>query len=321
MTGWALEAFGMSVDSLRRLPGMTPGSASAPRPNRELRLVFPTRAEFDARWSGAAGPPVWQTILDGRPSALEVGIAGDLRFGFGDEASFRISADAATVACHATAREDERWQRVLLDTVLACASLVRGHEVLHAAGVGHDGDVVAIMGHSGAGKSTLAIELMRRGRPLFSDDLIVLRPGTPLLAHPGPPLLNCPGASVGTVVPALGEAVAEIDGETWVQVHHAVDGPRRVAAIVLLRRAPGLATALQRLPSSPLMLLGEMLALGHLAGRARTRFAVAGDLAGDTRLFRLDADERTPPSLLADLVEDGLAGRMEVSDGPASLMP
>ena len=38
----------------------------------------------------------------------------------------------------------------------------------------HRRGVVAIMAPSGAGKSTLAAELMRRGWPLFADDVLVL---------------------------------------------------------------------------------------------------------------------------------------------------
>jgi serine kinase of HPr protein (carbohydrate metabolism regulator) len=48
--------------------------------------------------------------------------------------------------------------------------------------------VVAIAGPSGSGKSTLAIELLRRGWPLFADDVLTLdHTEGAVRAHPGTP--------------------------------------------------------------------------------------------------------------------------------------
>ena len=83
------------------------------------------------------------------------------------------------------------WQRALVTEVLPAISVMRGDEALHAAAVDSPDGVVAIMAPSGAGKSTLAVELLRRGRPLFADDVLILEQiEGAVRAHPGSPHMN-----------------------------------------------------------------------------------------------------------------------------------
>ncbi|MCP4661271.1 MAG: hypothetical protein GY856_38190 [bacterium] len=52
---------------------------------------------------------------------------------------------------------------------------IRSHLLLHAGALEHRGRGVLLAGGSGAGKSTLALELVRRGFKLLSDDVAAIR--------------------------------------------------------------------------------------------------------------------------------------------------
>ena len=67
------------------------------------------------------------------------GADGDVLIRYGHRAFFHLSADRRVLRCAPTERDDPIWQRVLLDTVLWTASLLRGYELLHASAVQTDG--------------------------------------------------------------------------------------------------------------------------------------------------------------------------------------
>jgi hypothetical protein len=265
-----------------------------------VRLV--DRAELDAVWTEAGATVLWETRFpDGRRVRVAQAADCSQRIEYGDDALFQLGADDATVQCAPAVVEDPHWKRFFLDTVLWWLCLSRGRHALHASAVESDGCLLAFAGATGGGKTTLAAELLRRGWSLFSDDVVVLerRPDDTAIAHPGPGLMNLPWA-IGDP-DQLGRCIARFDEqrEDWIAVERSSTAPRELTALVLLRRAPGLATSLEQRDGSMIDLLPH---LWGLPGDLQRHFHAAGDLVAETPTFTLDADVDIEPAVLADLV-------------------
>lgn len=304
--GKGYSAFGLTLRSSFVLPGMTPAETSG-LPEVVLELESP--AELAASWSGPQSPAPWRGKLgDGEDLAVEWGRAGDLLFAYGARAQFRLDPERSRLGCAPRDPRQLDWQRVLLTRILPNVSLARGREALHAGAVETPLGVVAIVAPSGMGKSTLAIELMRRGWPLFADDSLALeRTGPSLLAHPSTPHTNLPIRDHEAPAPErLGAVLGTLAGERWIAAHKTSREARPVAAIALLERRPGLRLEAQPLPASPLALAPYMLGLPDDADRDAARFALYSDLVDDSILLRLSGDVGDRPADLADTLERAL---------------
>lgn len=297
------SAFGLCLRPSFDLPGLTAGAATAGLPEIAIELESPE--ECAAAWSGPASPSPWRGVLgDDRELTIQWGIQGDLLFGYDDRAWFRLDPTRSRLGCAPDDRQATDWLRVLLTRVLPNVSLARGREVLHASAVETPLGVVALAAPSGAGKSTLAIELVRRGWPLFADDALVLdATGPSLLAHPSAPCtsLALDGPHAGAVA-GFGSEIATLGEEAWVTVERASRAPRQVAAVVLLERRPGLLLEARPLPAQPLTLAPYMLGLPDDAGRDARRFSLYSDLVGSAMLLRLRGDTGDRPEDLADML-------------------
>jgi hypothetical protein len=293
------RAFGLSVEADFRLAGIPAADGAERRPRVSVRLV--ERAELERAWSGGDSAPVWETVMgDGTSFVHEIGAAGDHRFLYGADA-FHLSNDAGTILCAPADPEDAAWRRQLLDTILFSAAFANGLELLHAAAVETDDGVVAFVAGTGAGKSSLAAELVRRGLPLFCDDVLALAVGPEgLLCFPAPPVMSLPGAS-GAVA---GRVIAGFprEGELWLAPERFAASPRPPAAIYVLDREAG---GIDEVAPTVLDLLPHAISLPHDSARARSRFALFSELAQQVPLRRLhvDADD---PAALADRVEASL---------------
>jgi hypothetical protein len=189
----------------------------------------------------------------------------------------------------------------VLDTVLWTASLLRGFELLHASSVCTSAGVVAVVAPQGFGKTTLALELIRRGYPLFADDILALgRAEDGLVCHPGPPLMNIPRQHAGD---RHGRPLAILGAQTWVELERVEERPSPAAAVFVLEPGRPGSTPVQ---PSQLRLLPHSLGFRHLPGRQRTRFEVFGELAATTPVFALGGAMQVPASTLADGVERSL---------------
>jgi hypothetical protein len=295
-------AFGLSLRSSFPLPGMPEGDREGEGlPRVDIALESP--AELEAAWSGSHGSSPWQGRLgDGQRLTIERGVAGDLRFGYGERASFRFDPTRGRLSCAPRDAARLDWQRVLLNRVLPNVGIAHGHEALHASAVETALGVVAIAAPSGTGKSTLASELMRRGWPLFADDVLILarRPGG-IEAEPGAPQMNV--AAGATVAERLGETLGVLAGERWIAVPSTSSRARRVAAIVLFERAAGLELEARTLPGSPLALAPCMLGVPDDEERDAARFALYSDLVESARLVRVGGHRAVPVEDFADAVE------------------
>jgi hypothetical protein len=307
-------AFGLSLHSSFPLPGMSQMRVREGLPELDVALEEP--AELEAAWSGGGSP--WRGQLgDGEELTIERGAGGDLRFGYGERASFRLDPAGGQLGCAPREVADLDWQRALLTRVLPNVSIARGHEALHACAVEASLGVVAVAAPSGMGKSTLAAELIRRGWPLFADDVLILRrrAGT-IEAQPGTPHMNMAGGVGDTE--GLGETLGTLAGERWVAARQTCSQGRRVAALILLERGPGLSLGVEPLPGSPLTLAPYMLGLPDDEGRDASRFGLYSDLVEEVRLLRLTGGPRDQPADLADAIERALGLGSPAADRSAA---
>jgi hypothetical protein len=303
-----LRAFGLGL--LANVP--PPGAwVAAPLAEPSLRLQEAPAAEIAECWSGldAIG---WEGTIDGAPLVVERGLAGDHRFVHGTSAIHHLSADAGTLRCAPADPAEQSWWRVVLDSVLFTAALLRGYEALHAGTVATQDGALAITATTGGGKSTLLCELLSDGLTLMTDDVLVLETSgdrSPL-AHPGPPLMTVPADTS----PLPGAPIASVGEERWVAVPvHPSAIP--LSALVVLNRSRGLATSLHPARDPLAALIGSLLRFPHLPERERTRFEVAGAIAAHVPIWELCADPSVTPRALAGLL------RTELIDPPRARRP
>ena len=294
----------MEIDVSFPLPGASArGSSSS---EHRLALTLVSRAELSPL---ADEERVLRhlNVFEGCPYAMLESRAGDILFHYGARALFHLSADRAVLRCAPAPGSNYAWQRVLLDTVLWTVSLLRGFELLHASAVETSEGVIAFVAMTGGGKTSLAAEFLRRGSLLFCDDVLALddRDGQ-VLGYPGPPLVNLPHAvraeSLGTA-----RLIEDFGDEQWIQIGVSPREAQPLAAAVLVHRSRGQRSECSRIDATNLSLLPHAIGFPHLEYRAKRRFELFGLLASTTPVLRLTADPSVPPSVLVDLVEEGLA--------------
>jgi hypothetical protein len=301
VVGPSVEHPGMVGGSVERLPS--------------LRLTLRTPAELASAWSAECRAPAWSGRLsDGVRLTVERGKAGDVLFSYGYRARFRLDSSHEQLECAPADVADTAWQRALVGSVLCKVSVMLGYEALHAAVVDSPRGVVAFLGPSRAGKSTLALELVRRGWPLFADDALIFARGElGVLAHSGGAHLRVAGTPPSWCAGSeLGSAPAGLTGKRWLIVGGASDGPcepRPIRALCLLARGRDLTLSVRTLPSNPLLLAPFMLGFQGNVERQRRRFAVYGELVAGASLMRLTGALSDRPSQLVDAIERALAPR------------
>ena len=297
---WSYTAYGLALHSTFRLPGMqeAPGRGL---PSLALHLKAPE--ELAPYWPMTAGPPSWSGRMgDGRRLAITRGRDGDLLFTHGLDDRFRLNPSEGVLWCAPRDIDRLDWRRVLINRVLPNASIAYGREALHASAVETGVGVVGIAAPSGAGKSSLAGELVRRGWPLFGDDVLVLDRGPEgILAQPAGPHMNLPLDQPATH--EVGVTLGILGDERWIAASMASSKPREISAIVLLERGAGVDLEVEVLPRSPLGIAPFMIGLPEGNGRDASRFALYADLVESARLLRLSAGLDHPPAALAECLE------------------
>lgn len=153
------EAFGLVVRSQMPLPELRAAQAGA------VVDVDVECGEVPAELPGAS---VRNAFFDVAGEDMLIRIAGVARYRLRGGRTVTIAADEG-------APEDD--VRAFLLTVVCGALLHQRDElVLHGSAVALGGRAVAFLGFSGLGKSTLAAGFRRRGVPVLTDDLCVVRP-------------------------------------------------------------------------------------------------------------------------------------------------
>lgn len=290
------------------LPGVAavPADGDGPR----VAVEMATEAQLRDGWSGAYGPPAWETVLgDGTRLRYEIGFGGDHRFRYGADI-FHVSPDARTVLCCVQDPDDAHWQRQLLDTILFSVSFAHGFELLHASAVELDDGVVAFLAPTGGGKSSIAAELCRRGHRLFCDDVLAIEwRGEQLVGHPGPAVMSIP-RSCGLPASLGASAIAGFpaENETWVALARTATVPLPLRAVYLLDRFAERAHVSELTAPTVLDLLPHTISLPHSPARARSRFELFSALAERVAIFRLAAEPAASAGAIADLVQTSLEG-------------
>jgi hypothetical protein len=299
--------FGLRLRCGFPLPGMRPREAEG-LPSLAVEQVEPER--LAASWSGSRG--AWRGQLgDGTELTIERGERGDLRITNRRRGDFRLDRRGELLECAPTDPSGLAWKRVLLSRVLPLAAMRQGAQALHASAVQSPAGVVAIAAASGGGKSTLAAELVARGWPHFTDDVLVISPSPDgPLVHPGTPHSTLAGNGPGPAPHELGEVLDVNDGEAWTAISASALGSCRLAAVVVLDRGGSGAPRTSALPASPLTLAPHMLGLPDEGPEAEARrFATYSDLAARARFLKLSADQRASSDELADALERALDAR------------
>lgn len=299
--------FGLSIAADFVLPGMAPVDHGP----TDVTIRLGTRQDVEAAWAAREPATAWRSLFgDGQVFSGQRAADGSWRLAYGQDALFFVSADADTVLCGPEDPQDPAWQRVLLDAVLMVASVAAGFEVLHAGAVGTSAGVVAVAAESGGGKSSLVAELMRRGHPLFCDDILVLDRGPDgVRSHPGPPVMNVPVSPEHFPIAEIGSVLATFGDEAWIAVRHVARRPRPLAAVCLLERGPDTTTQVQRLEASPLHLRPHVRPLRVPVERDRERFELLADLAETVPVHLVSAGPEVRPDGVADMVESVLETR------------
>ncbi|MDQ3435171.1 MAG: hypothetical protein M3481_10915 [Actinomycetota bacterium] len=299
--------FGLSIAADFVLPGMAPVDHGP----TDVTIRLGTRQDVEAAWAAREPATAWRSLFgDGQVFSGQRAADGSWRLAYGQDALFFVSADADTVLCGPEDPQDPAWQRVLLDAVLMVASVAAGFEVLHAGAVGTSAGVVAVAAESGGGKSSLVAELMRRGHPLFCDDILVLDRGPDgVRSHPGPPVMNVPVSPEHFPIAEIGSVLATFGDEAWIAVRHVARRPRPLAAVCLLERGPDTTTQVQHLQASPLHLRPHVRPLRVPVERDRARFELLADLAETVPVYRVCVGSEMPPPGVADIVEGVLETR------------
>jgi hypothetical protein len=298
------RGFGLRLEPAFPLPGRWPEPPAGDMPS--VRLEIAPRAALESTLDAADTSMEWHTVFpDGSEVRVDRAADDALRFRYGAIAEYVVSPARDVVRCVPAQPDDPRWQRFLLDTVLWWTSLTHGYHVLHASAVEGPGGVALFASRTGGGKTTLALEFLRRGWRLFSDDVVALHQSRgELVLHPGPPLMNAPSSE--TELAALGAAISELDDETWLSVHRAGSGPRPLAAVFLYSRGPDRALGVEPAPANVLDLVPHVWDNRIDPERLRDRFDVLSHIVEHVPVYHLSAHSTTPPARIADLVADRL---------------
>jgi hypothetical protein len=301
MSSWRYSGFGLSIESDFPLLPVRVGAAGAPGRSISIR-----RSSLeDAAGSLSASPElIWQTSFDGLDYRMEQGSAGDYRFEWTGRAVFHLTPNARELTCGFRDRDDMGATRLLLDTVLWSVSLICGYELLHASTISYGDESIAFVAGTGGGKTSLAAALLRRGAELLSDDVLAMSyDNGHVLVHPAPPVMNLPLGQSGADPHDLGQTLAILADEAWINVEAVATTPRRLTAVCVLDRQDSGSPRLGPHPAGVLALLPH--AFGFPGSRARLgrQFEILSDLVADTPVLSLSAAASCTPSQLADLVQ------------------
>ena len=155
--GLTYRVHGLTLESELELPELLPAPPSPTPPQAHLRVgrVHPAGLEGGRQ----LGPFTWAA-------------PGALSFCVPQVARFLVRAGEEIVVDPYPGIDADSVRVFLLGSALAALCFQRRTVVLHGNAVRVGDGCLVCVGPPGAGKSTLAAELMRRGHPVLSDDLV-----------------------------------------------------------------------------------------------------------------------------------------------------
>lgn len=155
--------------------------------NISSEIEFPELAEADSKESkltiklGTTPTTIGGQVSGNKTFMLEIA-EHELLFTVNNIAKYHAkNGNEITVEVLNASNESRTIRLYILATVMASILLQKGMIPLHASAVKVGNRLTLIAGHSGAGKSTLLAEMLKKGYPIFSDDVVVLSANN--LAH------------------------------------------------------------------------------------------------------------------------------------------
>jgi hypothetical protein len=282
---YALSAFGMRIASREPITGATDLNAvDAPADVQ----VEPQTASVDD-FAGPGAPVYERRKVGGERYFTVHGSEDGFHLWFERFGNYTVAANGSVVTYPASVRPAWR-ERFLFAQALPLAATLRGFELLHCAAVVIHGATVALAGDSGVGKSSLALELIRSGNALMTDDALSLTlDGESVVAHPGGPFMAVPmdrRHRLDSLPPGTGDAVGSAD-----KIHY-VPGrqgrPSRLDAVYHLER--GTTLDIRPLPTEDVarrLLAGSSVPYVTSHNRLERQLHLVQSLARDVRHFQL----------------------------------
>jgi hypothetical protein len=307
-------AFGLALESGFAIPGLPASESPDVLPRTRLELA--PAAKLDERWTGSEPERILEEWI-GDTEVPARTIDHDERLGYKLYARHfgfaEIAPDGAEIRCAPPEVSPWRWQRFLVGRVLPWASLLRGHEVLHAGAVALDGSAVAFVAASGGGKTSLAVRLVLDGAGFLTDDVLALElRNDALVAHPGAAIVAVREAERAAIDSAgwsrLGQELGTED-KSYVVVEREPRA-RPLRALYFLRAgSPGAGSGIETLAPDPRLLLSSTFVFGvRTPERLRRQLDVCARIADEVPTFSATVDPRAGSSSLAEAVQEHARG-------------
>jgi HPr serine kinase-like protein len=231
-----------------------------------------------------------------------------------------VAPDGGTITSALPRIAAWRWERLFLAQVLPLAAVLQGLEVFHASAVALSGRTVTFVGESGVGKTSTAAHLVARGGEFVTDDVLALETASEgVLAHPGAARLSIDARELRRIPverrTRLGPVLGMFEKRQFAPTP--VEGPRQLAVIYFLQRAPVSAHAAITEVDEPRRLLGAPF-IPHLRSRARLvrHLDICAQLARTARTFVIDVPPQCGARDVAGMAHEHVLG-MAPSSGTA----
>jgi hypothetical protein len=292
-------AFGVALDSVAEIPGLSRSGAAAGSRRANHQLV--SREAIKERCGVGMLKPLGS---DGegvdRRKYFQHSTGGELMRtrSYGEHL---IADRGRTILSAVEGADTDLWQRFLVGQVLPATASIQGLEVFHASAVAVNGGVIALAGPSGTGKSTLAASLIAAGGGFYVDDVLAVDATTSgITAYPGPELVSLAPAQADAL--GLGEPVWAISDQKSI---FAIDGERNplpIRAFISLERGNEVSEP-EFAPCPPNRLMAMTFdALPRSPERLRRLLRVCAELASDARALHLRFSTQREPDEIAEAV-------------------
>ena len=327
MYSWA---FGLSIESDARIPGLIPTHAPTSTGGGVLRVYFDANPPGldGARDEGIPWPAGQTTNATARTTRALAGgrwIAID----FPDGVRFIVRRDGHEIWFRRPAAFSMEYVAIyLLGPVIGLALRLRSMLCLHASAISIAGHAITLVGAAQSGKSTTAAALSRRGLPVLADDIAVIdiEPDGPRVRPSYPRLRLWPDSSTMVFGPAveLERLTADWDKRfldlSWNTSVFAAGAGLLSAIYVLADRAAVKAPAIEKLSSKKGLLALIANSYGNLfldEAMRRHEFAALARLAHEVPIFL--ATPSADPAQLDKLCDLLIVHATTMSPGAAAI--
>lgn len=207
---WRGRAFGIEVASTFSIPGVA--DRTGPMTSDATVVAEAPGVELDAARAGGAGQTLEEVRAPDRRLVfrMQESAAAGYVFSLRRFGRYGVSHDGRSVVCAPARRTPWYWERFVSARLLPLASVLRGHECLHASAVSIEGRNVAFLAAAGHGKTSIAVHLAVAGASIVTDDVLAFdHDGHGVRCHPGPDLVSVRGDEYARLSPDERERLGE----------------------------------------------------------------------------------------------------------------